>query len=1270
MNSRRFVAFPILLCAMLCASALAQPAPPRWIEQVNPADYALLEADLAMPLKFMHNLRAEMRAKGSEVTDAEGQTTQAQEHSLELQQAVQVYGRPVDGGLGGEAGSVNVHVRIFPSSDAAIAFAREQHPRRDQDWPISINELGDSRIDGNGGSIKRVPHVVTVRYRSVYAEFSWNGRQDDFTLAKVEQVARAWLDKVSRLTPPDLADLRIEPDGIQLVDHSATQPLPFEHRADQQSVGFTVQNVSTVTAATNVHAQLLLAYPGDEQARPVGDPILVGTLQPEETKWMTTVWDLKGENVHSGLLYVQVYTPGVEDANPDDNVAGLQLNIYYAHNGQRAFSWFDDTYSFENFTFDDREIEAMVDGAIATVVGNLSADQDTTGVLERLFFPQTYMRIREYIDTSARQGAGGHCYGMSATVALYFEDASLKPVAKPMPAVTLSEASANIAVYHRAQMVPVLQGAVMGHFFAGRDFSVNATRAAIVQSLRDERQSSIIEFFGMSNGHWSGHAVLAYKIIEIEGRDPYVYVYDSNFPTPTVAPPLVMSRIKLHADGSTWGNPGYMGYDWANPTHISSRRPHRTISLAEVNAFVPQLKKAVQDMIAVMDGANRMMAVLRCPAEVVFTDPSGRRVGHIGGSPVNEVPGAEILTSGEVEIYMLPSNTTWDVRITGTGPGHSDLDIIRPDAGDPAITSFQDMPVAAGTTMTSTIGAGGAIEQIASGATTHTPAITGVLKGDQVSVGTPQPQRPTAAPTLPIPPSPLDALVGDWRVIMAMLDGPQPTTLSIKRDGDGVVGTLDDRINAYLRLKPALGGTNYEGTWTDPQAGTVAVRASISPYGALVVSLGIGGDDLLFNALRPRGGAQTGAETPAPTPTPTPVSVPNLSGEWRFNGNNFRTTLTLQHDRNQLTGTVYGVPIENGRVLDDGTVAFTRTGVNQTYTGVFSVEPNGTWKLSGTFDCPVTRTTGNLWVATRDPSGGNAPTPKLPERETGPTASAPTATRAPAPTQSGTSSAEKLLVAGGLHYSPRGERGYNVLFDNDVTIVVDQIGGSLLAYHHIGKLPGESATERGEWALEALRLNCSDRVGRMGLQQGNDGSLQLFWSCSVPLSAATGPYLKTITMTGANQVQRWQAVQRGEEPPDLSSLIPTGDTEELLERLKRHSHAAGLKFKEDDDIFTLSYDGDVVFAMISEGAAWVWGFCGQMPGGIDAGWGDTALELLMRNWDDPVGRFSLDADYYLLWECPVPMDYLTPDLLKYVHDTGTEQVESIIRKHREVPFNG
>jgi len=95
----------------------------------------------------------------------------------------------------------------------------------------------------------------------------------------------------------------------------------------------------------------------------------------------------------------------------------------------------------------------------------------------------------------------------------------------------------------------------------------------------------------------------------------------------------------------------------------------------------------------------------------------------------------------------------------------------------------------------------------------------------------------------------LDDLAGVWRVDLAQLDGPPPTTLTMVKQGDTVVGTLNDRINTQLELRASSGDMHYEGTWTDPQLGTVAAEALIMPEGTLeVFSLdGTGGAELLIS---------------------------------------------------------------------------------------------------------------------------------------------------------------------------------------------------------------------------------------------------------------------------------------------------------------------------------------------------------------------------------------------------------------------------------------
>ncbi len=63
------------------------------------------------------------------------------------------------------------------------------------------------------------------------------------------------------------------------------------------------------------------------------------------------------------MLLAQAFIAGEKDADEEDNSAAVKVNIYFAHNGNRAYSWIDDTYRFDNYGFDGRETEEMVEGS-------------------------------------------------------------------------------------------------------------------------------------------------------------------------------------------------------------------------------------------------------------------------------------------------------------------------------------------------------------------------------------------------------------------------------------------------------------------------------------------------------------------------------------------------------------------------------------------------------------------------------------------------------------------------------------------------------------------------------------------------------------------------------------------------------------------------------------------------------------------------------------------------------------------------------------------
>ncbi|NPV61780.1 MAG: hypothetical protein HPY61_03975 [Methanotrichaceae archaeon] len=691
-------------------------SPGGWMENVNPADYALLAADLKDPFRFEGEINAQASSTGYAITTSKGLERQNVSF-LELIQEVGIKGMREDC-----SGFLSLYVAVFETPEQAVAFCQEHFQDFGftadfQGFTPGYNGLGDPRLEGKGASSTR-GHIV--QYQNMVARISDLGCISEIPEGTVASFARLWLDKVSRIKSPERPDLHLDPDRIYLSYHQDNNLLPTEISADSQAVAVEVENAGAVEAR-DVRLQLYLKK--GEELQPVGRPAYVGDIPAGSTKSGTAFWDLEGKNIEGAVLQAQAFMLNGKDADEEDNNASITVNIYYAHNGNRAYSWIDDTYSFDNYGFDGRETEEMVEGLLATAVGNMQADADFLSAMQRLLFPSTFMKFWNYSAKSMEMGAGGHCYGMSATSGLYFMDPEARPLSKPASQMSLEEASTNIAIYHRAQMLPLWTAMMSDFRFFQRDQSPAKCHQAVKDALKDSRLPVIIEFFGRIDNSSAGHAVLAYKLIEVQGREPVVYVYDPNFPVSKARPPRPMPQITLTLSNSNWKNPSYMGYMWAYAGAISAHPVYRQIPLQEVNALVPSLKKSLYEMAGFLKKANAVMAVLRCPADAVFVDEQGRRTGVADGRTVNEIPGAEVLTEGEVEIYLLPAEGRYSLSIASTGQGSVDLDVIRPEDGSAGITSFQDMTVQTGVEITGTIQAGGEISTLQSGSQSIPPTL-------------------------------------------------------------------------------------------------------------------------------------------------------------------------------------------------------------------------------------------------------------------------------------------------------------------------------------------------------------------------------------------------------------------------------------------------------------------------------------------------------------------------------------------------------------------
>jgi len=718
-----------------------EPKVPDWIEEINPADYVLLDSDLPADLHVAGDISAEARA-------AEAAVMKDGKADVERFAFVEVHENicqpDPEGVYDCIGGNYLLSVYVYETATQARAAWEKTMvdvygdlpPPEGFEYVSNVIDPLDSRFGGEGACAG--PYIW---YRNLACTIFGSHDEND------RKIASLWLDKVSRTKPAVQVNLRMREDlslimGYQyhgsFLGGENYRPLQ-EKSAGEQAVQAQVFNAGD-EVAENVYIQFYLQMPGEAEYSKLGDPVPVGSVPPGGGRAASIYWDLGGENVEGAVLGAQAYVPGAVDVDPDDDFISITVNVYYASSGERAYSAVDDSYSFRNYNFSENKTEELAEELIATVAAGIPTSLEKELWL-RLFFPTTYTRLWNYFNESYMLGAGGHCYGMAATSALYFTDPSLRPVAKKTGEMSKEEASQNIDIYHRAQMVPVMRSILSDanlYFDRGYGSSSSESQArtyeAVKRSLKEDRRPLIISFRGNKpdgNGTW-GHAVLAYKLVEVEGEDyKQVYIYDSNTlvaELESMKKPMPVALLWL--DGFLYYSvqSGGQKYGSRDPTKIAANPVFRTMPPEEAGSLLPGLKEMAKSWIEALKKEGGFAAAVRCPADAVFTDPAGRRVGTVGGRVIDEIPGAEVMSSGEVEIYLLPMDLAYSLEISGTGAGLVDLDLIAPVGEASAkVVSFTNLSVVSGRKLTGEIAAGAEIEELKSGASTMEPSISGVL---------------------------------------------------------------------------------------------------------------------------------------------------------------------------------------------------------------------------------------------------------------------------------------------------------------------------------------------------------------------------------------------------------------------------------------------------------------------------------------------------------------------------------------------------------------
>lgn len=736
-----FAVAALLAQALVPGMADEEPDVPEWINEINPVDYVLIDSDLSSDLHVAGDIDVESRAAETGVMK-DGRADVERVAFVEMHESIcQPDPEGVYDCIGG---NYLLSVYVYETMDQARAVwentIQEQYGELPSpegfDYVSNVIDPLDPRFGDEGRCVG--PYIW---YKNIACTIFGGWDEND------RKIASLWLDKVSKTEPAVQVNLRMREDLSLIMGYvydgyyigtKNYRPLQ-EIAADQQAVQAQVFNAAD-EVAENVYIQFYLQMPGEAQYSKLGDPILVGNVPPGDGRAVYKYWDLEGENVEGAVIGAQAYVPGAVDVNPDDDFVSITVNVYYAHNGERAYSAVDDAYRFSNYNFNQSKTEELADELIATVAAGVPPSLEKDMWL-RLFFPTTYTRLWDYFNESYRSGAGGHCYGMAATSALYFTDPSLRPVAKKTYQMSKEEASQNIDIYHRAQMIPLVRSllADTSPYFkkswgtSSYDSQLK-TYAKVKRSLKEDRTPLIIEFGGPENGtSYNQHAVLAYKLVEVEGEDyKQVYIYDSNTlisDLDRLKKPIPMPVALLWLDGFLYYSvqSGGQSYPWRAPRLIDANPVFRTIPLEDANSLLPGLKEMVKGWIETLKKEGWFAAATRCPADALFTDSLGRRVGTIDGRVVNEIPRAEVMSSGEVEIYVLPTDLEYSLEITGTGSGLLDFDVISPEGESSAkVVSFTNVSIGAGKKLTSEI-TGAEIENLKSETSTIEPSLAGTL---------------------------------------------------------------------------------------------------------------------------------------------------------------------------------------------------------------------------------------------------------------------------------------------------------------------------------------------------------------------------------------------------------------------------------------------------------------------------------------------------------------------------------------------------------------
>jgi hypothetical protein len=425
------------------------------------------------------------------------------------------------------------------------------------------------------------------------------------------------------------------------------------------------------------------------------DPIIVSTISTQGVayaKYDVTIQPAE-KNTWDNVKIIVKADPLQNETDVNDNTASKKFSINYAD-----FNFPVDSYSFLNMSWDDAVFKSYLKNTLIKM-----------GIFPAIQLLETFWMLAE---------KGGHCLGIAKTCILYMANKNLIPT-QVETTYKLSEDQAidNIRLAHMTQFISGLKSLIIAP-------SIISEYSGTKQLL--SKNKPVLLSLGTKSGSvypaWEPeHAVVGYKLVEELAEDStiknsFFYIYDSNFMYDeknatfknngvNINSPIYLSFSEINSNNMSYKtgfyNSDLNSFQFINNNHykawnlMKAGYPASLISLSSFRSQSVSTFGTNDEQQAIMDVYNYeaqkllennkiVIALDSDCADFFITDDTGKRIGLVNGSVVNEIAGASINTylNGGMVFLHLPGDNKYTVEAGGKCGGSFDQYLAIPQDND------------------------------------------------------------------------------------------------------------------------------------------------------------------------------------------------------------------------------------------------------------------------------------------------------------------------------------------------------------------------------------------------------------------------------------------------------------------------------------------------------------------------------------------------------------------------------------------------------------